>query len=357
MKKLALLLSLIFSFQIGKSQSFSAPESVEFDSLNQRWIVGQNGSGKINILQPSSNTLLAFATGIPSGPHGIEILGNTVYACDGTTIKGFDLSSGTQTFNLSITGSTFLNGLTTDGTNYLFATDFSGKKIFRIHPASNQFNLMKTITKTPNGIYYDGPNNRCVFVTWGTNAEIQSMSLSDSSITSLKVTTLGSFDGITKDQQGNWYFTAWSNNALNRIDPAFSTTPVAVKTGLSSPADIDINSAGDSIGIPNSGNANNVVFYVIPNTSSISNYDNSESAKIFPVPSTNQPVNILLEKAIVNGKLILWNSEGKSVIQQKANGYAFQFHPENLPEGNYIIQVIDDSGNLILNKTILIGNQ
>ena len=55
---------------------------------------------------------------------------------------------GAQSFSLNLSAS-FLNGLTTDGTNYLFATDFSAKKIYRICPANNTFNLMCTTIKTP----------------------------------------------------------------------------------------------------------------------------------------------------------------------------------------------------------------
>ena len=354
MKKILLCIYAIVTNTAIQAQSFSSPESVEFDSLNQRWLVGQNGSGKINILQPSSNTLTPFATNIPSGPHGIEILGTTVYCCDGTSIKGFNISTGAQTVNISISGSSFLNGLTTDGSNYLFATDFTGKKIYRVNPSSGTYNLMKTITKTPNGIYYDGANNRCVFVTWGTNAEIQSMSLLDSSITSLKTTTLGSFDGITRDQQGNWYFTAWSNNALNKVDATFSSAPVAVKTGLSSPADIDINSAGDSIGIPNSGNANNVVFYVIPSSTGINEFNPSMTSRVFPVPAFNSNISILLDNALVNGNLILIDSEGREISNQRANGYAFSLDTKNMKSGTYYLLIIDENKKEISRKTILI---
>ncbi|MBL0051238.1 MAG: hypothetical protein IPP29_06800 [Bacteroidetes bacterium] len=52
----------------------------------------------------------------------------------------------------------------------------------------------------------------------------------------------------------------WSNNAITKFDSLFTGTGTIVSTGLSSPADIFYNVLGDTLGIPNSGNANNVVF-------------------------------------------------------------------------------------------------
>jgi hypothetical protein len=34
------------------------------------------------------------------------------------------------------------------------------------------------LVKTPNGIVYDAANNRCVYVTWGSNAPINAIDLS-----------------------------------------------------------------------------------------------------------------------------------------------------------------------------------
>lgn len=63
--------------------------------------------------------------------------------------------------------------------------------------------------KTPNGIIYDGANNRCVFVTWGSNSPIQAMSLADSTISTLATSTYSNSDGITRDPAGFWYVTCW----------------------------------------------------------------------------------------------------------------------------------------------------
>lgn len=263
MKQIYFLSLLMLLAGVSQSQSFSSPESVDFDAVRGRWIVAQNGSGEIHVFQPQTNTLSVLATGITSGPHGIECVGDTVFCCDGSRIRGYNLLTGTQVFNLNL-GATFLNGLTYDGNGGLYATDFSAKKIYRIQIASSSATAIATTPYQPNGIYFDGAQNRCVFVNWGTNARIQAIDLATNAITDLYVSTFNNIDGITRDMAGRWYISTWGGNALRRFDPDFANAPVSVLTGLSSPADIDINAAGDSIGIPNSGSANNVVFYAVP---------------------------------------------------------------------------------------------
>ena len=263
MKNPWLLLATLLLPVFASAQNFSKPESVQYDTLNNRWLVGNVNSNSVQMYSPMSGTLTPFCSGMTSGPYGIEILGNVLYCCDGSRVRGYDLNNGNEVFNLNLNAQ-FLNGITNDGNGHLFVTDFSVKKIYRVNVITNEFNLMATTVKTPNGIYYDGGNNRLVFATWGGNAEVQALSLADSSVTTLIATTIGNIDGIIRDQQGNWYISSWSPQGLYRIAQDFSNPLDTLMTGFTQPADLGINEAGDSIGIPNSGFQNNVVFYAIP---------------------------------------------------------------------------------------------
>lgn len=322
------------------SAQFSSPESVEYDALNSRWIVGNNSTGTLVSYQPP--TVSAFSTGtpMPSGPHGIEILGNTAYACDGSYIRGYDLITGTQTFSLNL-GASFLNGLTTDGVAYLFATDFSSsqRKIYRICPATNSFNLMCTIVKQPNGIYYDGANNRCVFVTWGSNAPIQAMSLADSTISTLATTTYANFDGITRDNAGYWYATSYSAGTLIRWTPSF-TSPTVVMSSLTNPADIDINTTGDSIAVPNSGGTT-VVFYT--NITTGISLLTAVNFSIFPNPATSD-CTITFKAPQFNSEAILTDSRGRIVRSIRFNGNNLLLERGNLEAGIYLLNILNADG-------------
>ena len=254
MKKALLILFLGIS-AISSAQALNGPESIEWDEANSRWLIGNKGNGTI-LARSEAGTLSNFVTGIPSGPYGIEILGNVLYACEGGFIRGYDLASGSNVFTLNLNG-TFLNGLTSDGVGNLYATDFSAKKIFKVDVNAVTFSTLASgLAKTPNGIIYDGENNRCLYVTWGTNAPINAINLTTNAISTVLATTLSNCDGITRDSCGNYYVSSWGNNKLNKFDKSLTGTFTALSGTLSSPADIDtkFGTITDVIGNTNSNN-------------------------------------------------------------------------------------------------------
>jgi hypothetical protein len=262
MKKNLLIAFLLFISIALNAQSLSGPESIEYDAANNRYLISNTNSGQI-LARSANGTLSVFKSGISPAPYGLEILGNRVYACCSGFIKGFNLQTGAQEFNLNL-GATFLNGITTDGIGNLFATDFSAKKIYRIKPSSNSYNVMASnLVQSPNGICYDQANNRLVFVNWGSNAPIKSLSLSDSLVYTLTNTNLGNCDGIVWNGLDSWYVTVWTGQKVMKFDANFAAGPILVANALSSPADIDYNEEGDTLAIPNSGN-NTLTFIGLP---------------------------------------------------------------------------------------------
>jgi Secretion system C-terminal sorting domain len=264
MKK-TLLICLAFLSITSYAQTLNGPESIEWDEANNRWLIGNTGNGTI-IARSTSGVLSSFVSGIPSGPYGIEILGNVLYACSGSTIRGYNLTTGASVFTLNV-GATFLNGLTSDGTNFLYATDFSAKRIVKIDTAAGTFtNIATGLAKTPNGILYEGANNRCLYVTWGANASIMAIDLTTFAVTTVLATTLSNCDGITKDSCGNYYVTSWGNNKLNKFNNTLTGTSTVVPGTLSSPADIDCKygTTQDEIGITNNSNTLSFVTVIKP---------------------------------------------------------------------------------------------
>lgn len=255
MKKTLFLLVCILQSSVIFSQSLNGPESIEWDATNTRWLIGNKGNGTI-LARSENGTLSNFVTGIPSGPYGIEILGDVLYSCEGGFIRGYNLTSGANVFTLNL-NATFLNGLTSDGNNNLYATDFSAKKIFKIDVNAVSFTTLASgLAKTPNGIFYDGDNNRCVYVTWGSNAPIMAIDLTTNVTSTILTTTLSNCDGITRDSCGNYYVSSWGNNKLNKFDASLTGTHTVLPTVLSSPADLDcrFGTTSDVVGNTNSNN-------------------------------------------------------------------------------------------------------
>ncbi len=323
------------------AQSFSAPESVAYDAVRRRWIVSQNGANRLDTYAPATGQLTTLSGAVTSGPHGLEVVGDTVYACDGGRIRGYSLASGALVFDANL-GGVFLNGLAADGGRYLFASDFSTRRIYRVNRVTGAFNVLATAARTPNGLYFDRPGRRLVFVTWGAAAPVQAVSLLDSTISTLRATTLTNCDGLTRDRTGRWYVSAWGTNALHAFDAGFTAPPTTVLTGLSNPADIELNAAGDSIGIPNSGAANNVVFYAVGGA--LGRAEGAGAAappvRVWPNPATTQCV-VLTDAPGPGAWLTLFDAAGRRVRYQPVTAAHTVLTRGPLPAGYYHLMVTE----------------
>lgn len=230
------------------AQSYNGPESVDYHQGSDRYFISNTGLGQI-LERDNEGNLSVFASNM-SGPHGLEVVGDTLFACSGSNLRAFDVNTGAQIINYPM-GGQFLNGITHKGDN-IFVSDFSAKRIYRYHIPSNTHNLFTTVSKTPNGVLYDDIFDRLLVVCWGNNAPIYEISLSDSSYTTLSTTNLGNCDGIGMNDCGEYYVSAWSTNAVHKFSNDFSSDEIVVNQ-LSSPADIYYNRSSDVLAIPNSG--------------------------------------------------------------------------------------------------------
>jgi hypothetical protein len=342
MKQNSLLISFLFLYTLSFGQ-LNGPESIDFDPLNNRYLIANKNDGKI--MQRSSNgTISQFVGGISPNPYGIEVVGTTVYACCSGKVLGFDLTTGLQVFTVNL-GATFLNGITHDNSGNLFVTDFSAKKIYRIKIATQTFTLFaQNLTQSPNGIIYDAPSNSLVFVSWGSSAKIKRCSLLDSTVTTLLTTSYTNIDGIARKANGDFYISTWGTNSVYKYNNDFSTTPTLIVSGLSSPADIYYNDLTDTLAIPNSGN--NTLTFVGQSTVSLLE-QNASGVSIFPNPSANFLFLTSSKNQIARIELI--NENGIiSGIYPVEDSFEVNIDVKNLQKGTYFVRLYD-------NKKILIG--
>lgn len=345
MKK-SILIAFAFIGNILNAQTYNSPESVEFDYVNNRWFIANNGGDNILVRNSVTGALSVFVpTGFSGGgPHGLEIVGDTLYACSGASIRAYNINTAALVFATNL-GATFLNGITHDNSGNLYITDYSGNKIYRFNTNTRQYNVfVSTGLSSPNGIIYDQPNNRCVFVQW--TGAIKSVSLSDSTVTTLVASSgLSSVDGITKDGIGNYYVSSWSPQRITRYTNTFTSPTAVVTTGLSNPADIFYNVVTDTLGVPNSGTGNNTKYYYFGSATGVNESFNSCSPlSVFPsmIQTTaeikfelNSDNMVLLEIIDVNGKRleILTN-------QKYASGtHSIKFDLSSYSSGVYFIKM------------------
>src|SRR5690349_13820822 len=82
------------------AQSFSGPESVEYDPLNNRYIVSNTTSGNLQSVVPGNAPNL-FVSGV-SAPYGLVVVDSTVYVNTSGMVKGYNLVTGSLTFTSNV---------------------------------------------------------------------------------------------------------------------------------------------------------------------------------------------------------------------------------------------------------------
>jgi len=262
---------------------YNGPESVEYDPAGDRYFVSNTSDGTIK-QRDQIGTVTPFASVSPS-PYGLEILGDTLYACSGGSVKGYLLSTGALVSNLNL-GGAFLNGITTDGT-YLYVTDFSDEKIFRVDPATNTFITWVANTNgTPNGIAYDATHDLLAVAFWGNNAAVKTYARNTAVLGWSTNTGVGSIDGIAVDCLGGYLIASWSPDRITRFEPLV-LTPTFVDLqvpGLNNPADIDFDAVHDLVCIPNSG-ANTVTLHSVSCITAVPEMNGSAAVVVSPNPT------------------------------------------------------------------------
>ncbi|CAN5541234.1 hypothetical protein BH10BAC1_BH10BAC1_09120 [soil metagenome] len=348
-KKLFTIVSaLLFSITVF-SQAYNSPESIEFDYANNRWLIANNSGNNILARNSTTGVVTVFAT-CTGGPHGIEIVNDTLYVNAGGNIKLFNINTAASLGTITM-GATFLNGLTHDAT-YLYSTDFSAKKVYRINIATRAFSVFVAATggtSSPNGILYDAPNNRCIIVGWGSSAPIKAMDVTTGAITTIITSTLGNCDGITQDLAGNYYISSWTGNKITRFTSTF-TSPTTVVTGLSSPAEIFYNTLTDTLGNTNSGTLNNTTYHYFGSATAINESEKNKfnfSVSPNPVAKTAEIKYETFVEGIVKIELFDVTGQMVKVIvneNQSKGTHTLSFDKSGLSAGNYFFTISTAAG-------------
>ncbi|MBL8000693.1 MAG: hypothetical protein JNL05_01920, partial [Flavobacteriales bacterium] len=215
---------------------YSGPESVEYDPVNDRYLVSCTGNNSI-VQRDLLGNVTPFISGLPSAPYGIEVKGDTLFACMGGGVRGFLLSNGQQVFNLPL-GASFANGITTDGT-YLYVTDFGAGVVFKVDVAAATFSTWLNTGGQPNGIVYDPFEDRLLVVFWGGNAAIKAYDRATAQPEGSLNTGLSNIDGVAVDCLGLVYVCSWGQDQVTLIDQFLGAVVGPWITGLNNPADMD----------------------------------------------------------------------------------------------------------------------
>lgn len=249
---------LAFAALPAAAQTLNSPESVEFHPRSGRLLISNTDNGEILWRAPDGT--LSLFTSAPTAPYGIELLGGVVYSLDSGRLRGYDVDTAASVLDLPITGASFLNGITSDGRNTLYLTDFSARRLIKVdvsNLASPVQTLLQNLGPTPNGVVYDKAGNRLLIATWG-SARVLTYDIAANTAPTvlINVTGYSNIDGIALDCAGNLLIAAWvcagGGGCLRRFEPPFlpTSTPIVEGGALSNPADIDFGVRSGEIAIP-----------------------------------------------------------------------------------------------------------
>lgn len=292
-KLMKIIYSALLLVSCTANAQYNGPESVEHDAEGERYFVSNTGSSSIK-QRAYDGTVTAFASNLPTAPYGIELKGDTLFACMSGSIRGYSTVDGVEVFNLNVGGS-FLNGITTDGA-FLYATDFTAKKIFKVNVEQLTYSTLVTNTvNTPNGIVWDAATDRLWVVGWGSNAKIKSYDRNSGAELSSYTTSVGNIDGVTLDCQGRIIVSSWTPARLTRYENTFTQAPVVLlNTGLDNPADLDYDTVHDRVCVPNSGSNTVSLVDVVDCTTAIPEVPSYGTFTVWPNP-TNGLLKLGLE--------------------------------------------------------------
>ena len=232
MKKIAL--SLITTAILGFAstltiEGFSSPESTIVNK-NDLYIsnVGKelkptlkDGDGFISKLDINGNIKeLHFIDGL-NAPKGMGIVGNTLFVADIDTLRGFDLSTKKEVFNVVFEGVNFLNDITVKDSNTLFIGASDTSAIYEVNISNKSYKKLMDFT-VANGLFYEdgilytaqlGSTTQNMFDGKG---KLYKIDLKDNN----KLTQLGTFEGVLDGvhKVGNKvYVSDWGNDKKTGI--------------------------------------------------------------------------------------------------------------------------------------------
>lgn len=267
-----------FFFLVHTAQAFevsglATPESFIADpDTGDYYISNINGSpnekdnnGFITKLDKNGKVIpLKFIEGGRGGvtlhaPKGLSLIGSVLYATDVDTVRGFDKESGRPLHNIDLKGmgALFLNDLTKDDQGNLYASDttvFADPKapgtIFKID-TKNQNKATILIRDPalgpPNGLVVHPKTKLLLANTWGAG-RILEIAKDGKIRTFMEDAGWKDLDGLDYDSMGNLYVSSFTGGTIYRIAPDLKVE--SVKSGLTTPADINLDRKGNMILVP-----------------------------------------------------------------------------------------------------------
>ncbi len=244
---------------------FQTPESVKWDSTQDVYFVSningapnaKDGNGYISVVGPAGMVRdSAFIKGL-NAPKGMALVHDTLWVADIDVVRAFDARTAAPVATIAVPGAVFLNDVAAapDGSVYITDTAIrfgatgpehvGSDQVFRIAPDHKVSVALKNDSLgRPNGITWDGANQRFIIVPFGIGT-LWAWKPGETTITALG-TGPGQFDGVELAHGAIWV-SSWADSSVYRYENGQGTSLIK---GVPSPADIGYDAKRNRVLVP-----------------------------------------------------------------------------------------------------------
>ena len=215
------IMNISYADQLWSTSGLKMPESVEYDSMNDRFYVSninggvmeQDGNGSIGLLDGSGKLEnVDWVTGLHS-PKGLALHKNHLYVADVKELVVINVDTGKLIARYEAEDSEVLNGITISKEGKVFVSDWKGNRIYTLEGGELKIWLDSVELNSPNGLWID--NEFLYVASWGANPKadftteasgnLKKISLKDKNIETLEQDNRWiNMDGISSYAENKW---------------------------------------------------------------------------------------------------------------------------------------------------------
>jgi len=255
MRKLIIVLCIISAVALSckKENPYRIinPESVVWNHITNEYLISMAGTGNILSLQNKQKFSVFNKTKLVS-PKGMAVSEDNVYVTNVTQIVGYKLKNGKEILRYDVPGAVYLNDIAVSTDNQIFASDMKNNSIVMYNSVKKKGETFKhKDLNSPNGLYYvqQDTTSLLYIVSFRADAPIQMLNLKSRELKAIPNTIVFLADGITKDLEGNWLVSSWTDKILHKFKPDFSDR-TKLTDAFQSPADIYYSTVNKELAIP-----------------------------------------------------------------------------------------------------------
>jgi hypothetical protein len=231
-------------------------ECATYDASRDRFLISCRETGRIVQIDSNGVESIFWPSALLAGSSYID--GDLFYVSIGNepgSVAVLDLETGALIKTITIGGSAYLDGMTTDSSGNLYVVDRTRDWIYKIDLNTEFYTYFAMVSRYPQDIYFDSLLNRLIVVEWHANASIQQVSLPDGAVSDIVPTSFGYMDGIARDNQGRYYVSCWNRGEIYRYDSDFANPPTLVSSGHDTPTNICLDLEHNILAVPSDNGA------------------------------------------------------------------------------------------------------